>query len=187
MRPALARPATVCAATLRPATVRLLTLGLLAPLLALLAVTAPGGAAGASTWAVPTTRTEDAPASTAEFEDQLMVEINKARTANGQARIRVYDRCADRLAERWGTHLARTGLFEHRDQHQVLARCHVTWAGENLVRGTGLTPEAMVEAWLASPGHREIMLNRKAKRAGVSVTRDGQGRLIGVLNVVRAG
>jgi uncharacterized protein YkwD len=136
---------------------------------------------------VPTTRADGPAASLDEYEDQLMVEINRARRAHGKARIRVYDSCADRLAEAWGAHLAVTGLFEHRNQNQVLRQCNVTWAGENLIRGTGLTPEMMVQAWLDSPGHRVILLNGKARRAGVSVTSDPQGRLVGVLNVVRAG
>lgn len=174
------------AALVRPARTRSLAAVLLVPLLALLTLIGPTGAA-ASTWSVPTTRSDGSASSMAEYEDQLMVEINRTREANGQARIRVYDRCADRLAEQWGAYLARTGRFEHRDQHQVLRRCDVTWAGENLIRGTGLSPEAMVGAWLASPGHREIMLSPRARRAGVSVTRDSAGRLIGVLNVVRVG
>ena len=146
----------------------------------------PGGA-HAATWDVPVVNTSQAPASLDEFEDQLMVEINKARRAHGKKRIGVYDSCVDRLAEQWGAHLAGTGLFEHRDQNQVLRICKVTWAGENLVRGTGLTPAAMVQAWLDSPGHRAILLNTKARRSGVAVTQDGQGRLVGVLNVVRVG
>ncbi len=52
--------------------------------------------------------------------------------------------------------------------------------------GAGLTPESMVKAWLDSPSHRTILLNTRARRAGVSVAQDAQGRLVGVLNVVRA-
>lgn len=153
---------------------------------ALLSIPAVAGTAQARTWDVPTVRGDGPPATLDEFEDQLMVEINEARGANDRRRIRVYDSCVDRLAETWGTHLATTGLFEHRDQNQVLRVCDVTWAGENLIRGTGLTPESMVQAWLDSPGHRVILLNGKARRAGVSVTQDAQGRLVGVLNVVRS-
>jgi uncharacterized protein YkwD len=155
-------------------------------LTALLVALGTSATARATTWPVPTTRTSGPASSLTEFEDQLMVEVNRARRSHGRDRIRVYDACTDRLAERWGRHLAETGRFEHRDQRTVLRRCRATWAGENLVRGTNLSPEAMVAAWLDSPGHRAIMLNGKARRAGVSVTRDGQGRLIGVLNVVRA-
>ena len=156
-------------------------------LAALLTVIGSAGGAQAATWDVPVISTATAPASLDEFEDQLMVEINKARRANGMRRIGLYDACTDRMAEQWGAHLASTGLFEHRDQRQVLRRCDVTWAGENLVRGTGLTPAAMVQAWLDSPGHRVILLHTNARRAGVSVTGDTQGRLVGVLNVVRPG
>ena len=175
LRPALVRPSL--AAPLRAVVVATTAL------LALLGTT---GSAQASTWAVPTVASEGAASTLDEFEDQLMVEINEARRAQDRKRIRVYDSCADRMAEQWGAHLAATGLFEHRDQSEIIRRCDVTWAGENLVRGTGLTPEAMVQAWLDSPGHRVILLNTKARRAGVSVAQDAQGRLVGVLNVVRA-
>lgn len=174
LRPALARPSS-------GGPVR----ALLVAVTAVLALLGTAGSAQAATWAVPVISTATPPVSLDHFEDQLMVEINKARRANDRKRIPVYDTCADRMAEQWGTHLATTGLFEHRNQNQVLRRCDVTWAGENLVRGTGLTPEAMVRAWLNSPGHRVILLSPKARRAGVSVTLDAQGRLVGVLNVVR--
>lgn len=176
LRPALVRPSLA-------GPVRALVV-LTTALLALLGTTA---SAQAATWEVPTVRSEGPAGSLDEFEDQLMVEINQARRAHDRRRIRVYDSCADRMAELWGAHLALTGRFEHRDQTQVLRRCDVTWAGENLVRGAGLTPEVMVRAWLDSPGHRVILLNGKARRAGVSVTQDAQGRLVGVLNVVRGG
>ena len=42
----------------------------------------------------------------------------------------------------------------------------------------------MVDLWLDSPGHREILLSPRAKRAGVAITRDAQGRTIGVVNLV---
>lgn len=158
----------------------------LVALVAVLALLGSTSAAQAATWDVPT-RTDGPAANLDEFEDQLMVEINRVRRIHDRRRIGVYDTCADRMAELWGSHLAATGAFEHRDQTQVLRRCDVTWAGENLIRGTGLTPEVMVRAWLDSPGHRVILLNTKAKRAGVSVTQDAQGRLVGVLNVVRVG
>lgn len=163
----------------------LITTTVLAALFSMAAFLVLPASAHAASWQVPTTRS-DAPASSLdEFEDQLMVEVNRARRANGARRIAKYDGCTDRLAERWGRRIARTGLFEHRNQRQVLRRCRASWAGENLVRGTKMTPEDMVQAWLNSPGHRHILLNGKARLAGVAVTRDSQGRLIGVLNVVR--
>ena len=119
-----------------------------------------------------------------QFEDRLMVEINKVRQSGGLRRIR-HDGCVDRLAEGWSRRIVRTGVLEHRNQGQVLRACNTVWAGENLVRGAGLSPRAMVQAWLDSPGHRTILLHRKAKNAGVAVSRDRTGRLVGVLNVAR--
>ncbi|RYB96684.1 CAP domain-containing protein [Nocardioides glacieisoli] len=119
------------------------------------------------------------------LEDALMAEINAARAANGLRKIWSFDPCTDQLAEEWGQRIARTGLFEHRDQNDVIRRCDNSWAGETLVRGVGLTPEVMVDLWLDSPGHRDILLSPRARRAGVSVEQDAQGRVIGVVNLVR--
>ena len=157
----------------------------LVALAAVLALLGTAGTAQAGTWEAQ----PDAPAvraATDAFEDELLAEINAARVANDRRRISGLDTCVDRLAELWGAHLAQTGVLEHRDQNQVLRLCDVTWAGETLVRGTGLTPATMVRAWLDSPDHRAILLSRKARRAGVAVSTDLQGRLVGVLNVVRA-
>lgn len=156
--------------------------------LAATALLGPAATAHAGTWPVPTSTDSTRDVSTlssAQLEDLLMVEINQARAANGLREVRVFDSCTDRMAEKWGRRIARTGVFAHRDQGDVVDRCHGTWAGETLVRGAGLTPAQMIELWLDSPGHREILLSRRADRAGVAITRDGQGRTIGVVNLVR--
>lgn len=145
-------------------------------------------AAHAGTWPVP--RAADSAHDTTELasgqlEDLVMVEINRVREAHGLRAIRVFDGCTDRLSEKWGARIARTGQFVHRDQGDVIDRCDGSWAGETLVRGEGLTPAQMVQLWMDSPGHREILMSRRAERAGVSVTTDGQGRVIGVVNLVR--
>jgi len=144
-------------------------------------------AAEARTWSVPRAASSADPAdlTNSELEDALMVRINQARAANGLRKIWNFDACTDRLAEQWGQRIARTGIFEHRNQGEVIRRCNKSWAGETLVRGSGLSPEEMVELWLDSPGHREILLSPRARRAGVAITNDGQGRTIGVVNLVR--
>ncbi|WP_210443227.1 CAP domain-containing protein [Nocardioides sp. SYSU D00065] len=150
---------------------------------------APSGAS-ADTWPVPSagdlsrdvdTLTDD------ELEAALMVGINDARAKHGLRAIRVFDACTDRLAEAWGERIARTGRFVHRDQGEVIRKCDNAWAGETLVRGTGLTPDVMVRLWLDSPSHRDILLSPRARRAGVAITQDAQGRTIGVVNLVRQG
>ena len=155
------------------------------------------GTAEAKSWTVPrTSAAQSAAASSAAdsdsqsvasdvLEDALVAEINNARAANGLRKIWTLDPCTDELSEEWGERIARTGLFEHRDQNEVIRRCDSSWAGETLVRGVGLTPHDMVDLWLDSPGHREILLSPRARRAGVSIEQDAQGRVIGVVNLVR--
>ena len=167
---------------------------LVALVVALSVLAAAPATARSATWPVPTgalalaNSTKDVSSlSMDELEDRLMAEINQARAANGLAKVWVFDACTDRLAEQWGERIARTGLFEHRDQNEVIARCDNSWAGETLVRGTGLTPREMVDLWLNSPSHRAILLSPRAKRAGIAITSDDQGRMIGVVNLVRHG
>ncbi len=117
-----------------------------------------------------------------EFEVQLMNQINEVRTASGLKRIEHFDSCVDRMAEAWARRIASSGALEHRDQHQVLRRCNQGWAGEDLIRGELLTPAMSVEAWLASPAHREILMKKRASRAGIAVALDSSGRFVGVLN-----
>ena len=145
------------------------------------------GAAEAKTWSVPTAvSVKDASDLTnGDLEDALMVRINQARAEKGLRKVWNFDVCTDQLAEQWGNRIARTGLFEHRDQGEVIRKCNNSWAGETLVRGTGLAPDDMVRLWLDSPGHREILLSPRARRAGVAITNDSQGRTIGVVNLVR--
>jgi uncharacterized protein YkwD len=166
---------------------RLAGLGVAAAAVA--AVTAGGAtAAEATTWAVPRAASDvGADASSEQLEDALMVRINEARVEHGLRKIWNFDVCTDQLAEQWGARIARTGVLAHRDQREVIRKCDNSWAGETLVRGTNLSPEAMVSLWLDSPGHREILLSPRARRAGVAITRDAQGRTIGVVNLVRHG
>jgi uncharacterized protein YkwD len=150
-------------------------------------------AAEAKTWSVPRTAAHAVEAAGVDvgavasevLEDALMVEINAARDAHGLRKIWNFDVCTDQLAEEWGQRIARTGVFEHRDQNDVIRKCNNSWAGETLVRGVGLTPDVMVDLWLDSPGHRAILLSTRARRAGVSIEQDSQGRVIGVVNLVR--
>ena len=116
------------------------------------------------------------------FENRILAVVNKRRKAADLEPVRSFDPCIDRFAERWARHLAATGDFEHRDQRRILRRCDLTWVGENLIRGSALTPAATVRAWLRSPGHRAVLMKPRANRAGIGVRVDDQGRIVGVLN-----
>lgn len=139
--------------------------------------------AQAQTWVVPAPNLAlDPVVDLVEFENRVMVGINEVRTAAGLRPVRQFDSCVDQMAESWATRIATTGDLVHRDQNLVLRRCNQSWAGEDLVRGTLLTPEIVVQAWLDSPSHREILLKKRASRAGIAISIDSSGRYVGVLN-----
>ena len=145
----------------RPAT-------LLATLAVLVSVTA--GPASAKTWAVPAPNTSLDPLThLTEYENRVVVLINQRRKDAHLKPVHYFDGCIDGFSERWARHLAETGGFVHRDQRKILRRCHLTWVGETLARGTALTPAATVKAWMHSPEHRAVIMKSRANRAGVGV------------------
>jgi uncharacterized protein YkwD len=153
-----------------------------------LASLAPVAPAHAEREPRPATSTDVSPRkSFASFELRVLDRINEVRARAGLRKIARLDSCVDRMAEKWAGRLASRGVLEHRNQDQVLRRCGQSWAGENLVKGTRLTPAGAVDAWLASPGHREIMMKPRARLAGVAFARDGRGQYVGVLNVTDPG
>jgi uncharacterized protein YkwD len=155
---------------------------LTAATLVLAATTAP---AHASVERVPAPNSSVDPAThPQEFENRIVARINDARARAGLNRIRVYQTCLDRHAERWARHLAESGRLQHRNQYRVLGACNLHWTGETLARGSGgFTPGAMVRAWMHSAGHRAVLMKPRAMLAGVAIRRDAQGRVIGVVNL----
>lgn len=141
---------------------------------------------------VPAAATEDsfggaevqavAQISKATFEKRLLRQINKRRVAREMRRVRKVSPCLDDFAQDWATYLATTGLFVHRDQQVIITACDLTWGGEALARGTGLTPRETVKAWMKSPTHKAVIMKKRANRAGIGIDRDLQDRTVVVLN-----
>lgn len=157
-----------------------LTTSVVATVGSLVATAAP---ASATTWAVPAPDSSlDPLLHLTEFENRVVVKINKHRAHAGLKKVRYFDSCIDGFSERWAEHLVEIGELVHRDQHRILDRCNLTWVGETLVRGTALTPTEAVRAWMHSPEHRAVLMKPRANRAGVGFRIDGQGRVVGVLN-----
>ena len=139
--------------------------------------------AQAKTWPAPQPDHEVNPLKQLnEFENRILVQINKARVDAGLRKVRLFESCVDDQSERWARMIKRTGDFVHRDQMRVINRCDLSWTGETLVRGTGLTPETAVNAWLNSPSHYDVIMKKRARWAGIGVRVDSDGRVIGVLN-----
>jgi uncharacterized protein YkwD len=119
-----------------------------------------------------------------EYANRVVARINDARARAGLRQIRVYQTCLDSHSERWAKYLAQNGRLVHRDQYRVLSACNLHWTGETLARGAGgLSPRAMVRAWMHSPAHRAVLMKPRANLAGVAMRHDAQGRVVGVVNL----
>jgi uncharacterized protein YkwD len=150
-----------------------------------LAVVASAGPAQASVRRVPEPNYSISPAThPGEYANRIVARINDVRTRAGLRQLRVYQTCLDSHAERWAKHLAQSGRLEHRNQYRILSACNLHWTGETLARGAGgLSPRAMVRAWLHSPAHRAVLMKPRANLAGVAIRHDAQGRVVGVVNL----
>ncbi len=162
---------------------RLLLAAVLSVALAAGAAALVAAPAQAKTWLAPSADPEVDPTKKLnEFENRILIQINKARADKGLKKVRVFQSCVDKRSERWAGRIKRTGEFVHRDQMKVLKRCDLAWTGETLVRGVGLTPESAVNAWLNSPSHYDVIMKKRARWAGIGVRVDSDGRVVGVLN-----
>lgn len=137
--------------------------------------------ASAATWTPSTTDSFDPATDLDEFESRILVAVNRIRARKDLPRVRVFQSCVDGYAERWAQRLKRREELVHRDLDDVLDGCNINWVGENLVRGTALTPQVAVRAWMDSPPHRRVLLKPRASWAGIGVRVD-DGMTYAVLN-----
>ncbi len=103
-------------------------------------------------------------------ETALVRAINVARTHRGLPALRVDPRLV-RAARANSARMLSTGNFSHDDFMRRFRRFGVRGRlfGENLAWGTGVLGAAQaVRMWLASPGHRENMLDRGFHRIGIA-------------------
>ena len=114
----------------------------------------------------------DAPAS---YESKILYWTNVQRRSHGVRPLRAAA-CADRFAESWGRHLARTSSFYHQGLTPILRTCRQRAAGENIGRGN-VSARTMVAMWMRSPGHRANLLDGTYTRLGVGAAYSGSGRL----------
>lgn len=103
-------------------------------------------------------------------EAALLREINRVRALHGLRRLR-YDAHLERAARVHTRHMLATGVLRHGAFGRRLLQFDVRGnvVGEDLGwgAGTGGTPRAIVEMWLASPVHRANLLRPTFTRIGV--------------------
>jgi uncharacterized protein YkwD len=113
--------------------------------------------------------------------DATLCLVNAERVDRGLPRLTANVRLAT-AARRYAADLVAGGYFSHtgRDGSSIADRLERAgylqadraWVvGENLAWGTGplATPEAIVRAWMNSPGHRENILHRRYREIGMGV------------------
>lgn len=86
-------------------------------------------------------------------------------------------RCVDNYAEVRARRLAvNDELAHYGGLRQVLSSCGGSSVGEIVARGNGYSDAAtVVRAWMRSPSHRELVLLKRFRQAGVGAYRDADG------------
>ena len=105
--------------------------------------------------------------------------MNSVRAANGVPPLRIGP-ALTRAARAHSADMVRRGYFDHGAFVQRLRRFGVRapYVGENLASGTRpLSAGEIVNMWVASPPHRQNLLDRGFRRIGVGVA-GGSNRLV---------
>ena len=105
--------------------------------------------------------------------------INTFRRSNGLPALRIGP-ALTRAARSHSVDMVRRGYFDHGPFVQRLRRFGVRapYVGENLASGTKpLGAGAIVQMWIASPPHRQNLLDRSFRRIGVGLA-GGATRLV---------
>jgi uncharacterized protein YkwD len=98
----------------------------------------------------------------------------------------------DRAAQDHAADQVKRGYFSHTTPEGITVSERVQKAGydgiggwENIYSGWGkstASPEAAVDGWMKSPGHRANILNSRVEEIGVGVATDEQGKAVYVQN-----
>ena len=103
-------------------------------------------------------------------ESALLKRINTVRAEHRLSPLRV-DPTLVRTARAHSGMMLRQGVFSHGDFARRMRAHGVRFPllGENIAWGSGsyATARSMVKAWLASPGHRAILLHPRFRRIGI--------------------
>ena len=119
-------------------------------------------------------------ASLSEVADTILCLVNAERTRRGLSALQIEARLT-RASRDHADDMVRKVYFAHdsRDGRSVLDRIKATGylgrrggiVGENLGWGSGIysTPQSLVDGWMASPGHRANILQRRYRHIGIGV------------------
>lgn len=104
-------------------------------------------------------------------EASLFSTMNAVRASSGLPRLRV-DYHLVRAARGHSADMMRRQYFAHGSVagRAVAAGARGPLFGEDLAWATGLTPQWVVDHWLASPAHRAVLLRPGFRRVGIGIS-----------------
>lgn len=116
--------------------------------------------------------------SVTSYEKEVVRLVNEERAKNGLSSL-TYDWELSRVARYKSQDMKDNNYFSHTSPtygspFQMMKSFGITYrtAGENIARGYK-TPEAVVNGWMNSSGHRANILNTSYTRIGVGYVKDG--------------
>jgi uncharacterized protein YkwD len=116
-----------------------------------------------------------APATTSagDYAARLVAGVNAERQSRGLAPLTVVA-CPGSFASAQAQRMAAASGIFHQDLNPVLDRCGGSKAAENVGRSPG-SPEQLVQAWMASSGHRANILDPALRSLGCGVAQGSDG------------
>ncbi len=157
-----------------------------------LAFAAPANAATSSTWkltpvahkasaACDNTNAHPGEATEAALAKSAVCLINKRRARRGLRKLRLNSSLSeaarrhtlDMVARNYFAHVSKSGtdVVDRLTQTGYIGGARSWTVGENLAWGSGTrsTPREIVNSWMASPGHRANILQRRFREIGIGV------------------
>ncbi|MCC2593097.1 CAP domain-containing protein [Tessaracoccus sp. OS52] len=110
---------------------------------------------------------------------------NAIRADHGLGPLRYSPALATRFTQPWNDHLADADAsLRHQDLQPLASWPGATGAGENLYSGSGRygTPQAAMDGWMASPGHRENILKPNWDYIAIGWSVSPSGRAYSTVN-----
>ncbi len=100
------------------------------------------------------------------FEEKLLEFINQYRVRHGSSLL-LFDAGLYELAKKHSAYMEKRSELSHDHFDERFEQSGKSFCAEN-VGWNARTPDAQFRAWRSSQGHNSNMLNKKAKKAGIS-------------------
>ena len=108
-----------------------------------------------------------------DFQDSVHTLTNAVRAGDDLQPLK-RRRCVQRFAKMQARQMAKQQLMFHQDLAPILDECHLGLVGENVAFGF-TSAQSVLDAWMASPGHRANILRPEYRQLGVGAKQSEEG------------